>query len=207
MLHATKRSLFKLTAKLFDPLGFLSPFTIQLKVLFQVICCERIDWDEELQGKALLKYNSFVTDLQHLADVRLPRCYFSARASRPNNIQLHGFSDASQQAFAAAVYMRSTYDNGHVEVILVASKTKVAPTKKQSIPRLELLGALILARPVASIRKSLSLPQDLQTVYWVDSITTLYWIRNKPQWRFCPGLQNPVDLPSCGTSKKGTRGI
>ena len=222
LLPATKRSLLKLTAKLFDPLGFLSPFTIQLKVLFQVICCERIDWDEELQGKALLKYNSFVTDLQHLADVRLPRCYFSARASRPNNIQLHGFSDASQQAFAAAVYMRSTYDNGHVEVNLVASKTKVAPTKKQSVPRLELLGALILPRLVASIRKSLSLLQDLQTVYWVDSITTLYWIRNnkpwrqyvehrvqeirqlsnKDQWRFCPGSQNPADLPSRGTSGK-----
>ena len=61
-------------------------------------------------------------------------------------MQLHGFSDASEKAYAAVVYMRSCYDNGTVDVKLVTSKSRVAPLSKQSIPRLELLGALILAR-------------------------------------------------------------
>ena len=150
-------------------------------------------------------FNSFVTDLQHLSNVRVPRCYFDV-SSKPKNIQLHGFSDASQQAFSAVVYLRSIYEDGHVAVKLVASKTKVAPSKKQSIPRLELLGALILARLVATIKESLSLPLDTEMFYWIDSITALYWIKNvknwmqyvehrvreisqlsdKEQWRFCP---------------------
>ena len=181
-LPITKRALLKLTAKIFDPLGFLSPFTTRLKAMFQILCCDKIDWDEELHGDSRERFNSFVSDLQHLSNVRIPRCYFDVR-SKPTNIQLHGFSDASQQAFAAVVYLRSTYEDGRVAVKFVASKTKVAPTKKQSIPRLELLGALILARLVATIKESLSLPLDTETFYWVDSITTLYWIQNVKSWK------------------------
>jgi hypothetical protein len=216
-LPITKRALLKLIAKIFDSLGFLSPFTIRLKAMFHILCCDKIDWDEELHGESRERFNSFVSDLQHLSNVRIRRCYFDV-GSKPTNIQLHGFSDASQQAFVAVVYLRSTYEDGRVAVKFVASKTKVAPTKKQSIPLLELLGALILARLVATIKESLSLPLDTETFYWVDSITTLYWIQNvkswkqyvehrareirqvsdKEQWRFCPGLKNPADLPSRG---------
>ena len=95
--------------------------------MFQILCCEKIDWDEELHGDSRDMFNSFVTNLQHLSNVSVPRCYFDV-SSKPKNIQLHGFSDASQQAFAAVVYLRSIYEDGHVAVKLVASKTKVAPT-------------------------------------------------------------------------------
>ena len=185
--------------------------------MFQIVCCDKVDWDEELRGDLGERFNSFVSDLKHLSDIRIPRCYFNV-SRKPRKIQLHGFSDASQQAFAAVVYMRSTYEDGCIAVNFVASKTKVTPTKKQSIPRLELLGALILARLIATIKESLSFPPDSETFYWVDSITALYWIKNikcwkqyaehrvreirklseKEQWRFCPGLQNPADLPSRG---------
>ena len=70
-LPITKRALLKLPAKIFDPLGFLSPFTIRLKVMFQILCCEKIDWDEELHGDSRDMFNSFVTDLQHLSNVRV----------------------------------------------------------------------------------------------------------------------------------------
>ena len=49
-LPVNKRSVLKLTAKIFDPLGFLSPFVIRLKMLFQVLCGEKIDWDQPLRG-------------------------------------------------------------------------------------------------------------------------------------------------------------
>ena len=151
--------------------------------MFQILCCDKIDWDEELEGTARQRFCSFVSDLQHLARVSVPRCYFDPSFKTPINIELHGFSDASQQAFAAVVYLRSIYEDGRITVKLVASKTKVAPTKKQSIPRLELLGALILARLIATIKESLSLPPDIQTFYWVDSITALYWIKNSKNWK------------------------
>ena len=72
-LPITKQALLKLSAKIFDPLGFLSPFTIRLKVMFQILCCEKIDWDEELHGDSHDMFNSFVTDLQHLSNVMVPR--------------------------------------------------------------------------------------------------------------------------------------
>ena len=68
---------------------------------------------------------------------------------------IHGFSDVSEHAYAAVVYLSSTYLDGHVEVNLLCTKMRVMPTKKQTIPRLELLGALILARLVHSVLRTL----------------------------------------------------
>ena len=81
----------------------------------------------------------------------------------------------------ALVYMRSSYDDGHVEVRLMSSKTRVALIKKQSIPGLELLGANILARLVDNVPKSL--PQEIETHYWVDSRVALCWIKNEKPWK------------------------
>ena len=71
---------------------------------------------------------------------------------QPLKIQLHGFSDASKRAYGAVVYIRSVYEDGHIDVRLISSKTKVAPIKQQSIPRLELLGATILVRLVNTVK-------------------------------------------------------
>ena len=130
--------------------------------------------------------------------------------------QLHGFCDASERAFAAVIYLRSVCVDGTVEVTLVAAKTRVSPIKKQSIPRLELLGAVILGRLMKNVISSL--PKPLPTFYWTDSMATLHWIRtikpwkqyvshrvfeihslsNREQWQHCPGCLNPADIPSRG---------
>ena len=70
---------------------------------------------------------------------------------RPEKTELHAFSDASNKAYAAVIYMRSIYENGQSQVRFVASKTRVAPVKTQTIPRLELLGAVILACLVSTV--------------------------------------------------------
>lgn len=133
--------------------------------------------------------------------------------------ELHGFSDASSRAYAGVVYLRSLYEDGRVDVRLVASKARVAPLKRQTIPRLELLGALILSRLVTNLKLT---KNNVKTVCWTDSMTILYWIRNerpskqyvqhrvdeirnltsRNDWRHCPGKQNPADLPSRGVSAK-----
>ena len=92
--------------------------------------------------------------------------------SVPTDIQLHGFSDASEHAYATVVYLRFIYEDGTIVSRLVASKTRVSPVKKQSIPRLEMLGALILAHYLKVLGKK-------DTVYWVDSMSILYWIKNE----------------------------
>jgi len=219
-LPPTKRSLLKVSAKIFDPLGFLSPITIGAKMLFQQVCISKIKWDQTLQGEALRKWNQMPKEFEILSKVRIPRCYVNGSAQQAT-YELHGFSDASERAYAAVIYLRIVYVQGCIEVSFVASKTRVAPMKKQSIPRLELMGATLLARLLSTV-KSVLQPTlgNINSYCWVDSYTALCWIRNnrcwrqyiqgrvdeireltdKESWRFCPGKENPADLPSrsCG---------
>ena len=99
----------------------------------------------------------------------------------PLLIQVHAFSDASEHAYAAAVFLRSCYEDGRIHVRLAASKSKVVPMTKQSIPRLELLGTLSLARLVNKFKVSTG---DIhKTIYKTDSMTTLCWIKNQRVWK------------------------
>ena len=161
----------------------------------------------------MTKWRKVLSQLRCLNNVQVLRCYFSGD---PCTRQLHGFCDASDRAFAAVVYLRSVYDNGCVKTVLIASKTRVAPVKRQSIPRLELLGAVTLSRLMATIMASL--PEPVPTLHWTDSTATLHWISNQKPWkqyiehrvseirrlsdsqlwRHCPGNLNPADIPSRG---------
>ena len=170
-----------------------------------------------LSGELLLKWKRITSELSCLEEVTVPRCYLKF-SSPCRVIQIHGFCDASERAFAGVIYMRSVYDDGSVEVVLMVSKTCVAPTKWQTIPRLELLGAVVLSHLVSIITSSL--PSPVPTFCWTDSMAALHWIRvNKPwrqyishrvseirrltkceQWQHCPGDINPADIPSRGAS-------
>ena len=177
-LPPTKISVLKCSAKLFDPLGLISPFTMNLKMWFQKLCSDKADWDDHLEGELLKKWNLLANEFESMAKINVPRCYF-IREKRPVSHQLHGFSYASEHAIAAAVYLLTMYEGGDVDVRLIASKTKVSPLKKQSIPRLELLVAYILSKLVDTICTApKSLPFEVDTYYWVDSFTALCWINN-----------------------------
>ncbi|XP_046841805.1 uncharacterized protein LOC124435919 [Xenia sp. Carnegie-2017] len=181
------------------------------------MCLDRLGWDCELHGNLREQWNVLLSELKFLNDVRVPRCYYLLQP-KYFTTQVHGFSDASESAIGAVVYVRTVYENGTIDVKLIASKTKVAPVKKQTIPRLELVAATVLAKLVESLLKALK--WSLEVFYWVDSMTALHWIRNdrawKPfvqhrvnkirsislteSWNFCPGSLNPADLPSRGIS-------
>ena len=94
-LPVTKRSLLKVSAKVFDPLGLISPFIIKLKIYFQTLCAESVDWNKPLKGHALKQWNCFMSETKALNQLRVRRCYFVPN-SHPTQIQLHGFSDASE---------------------------------------------------------------------------------------------------------------
>ena len=212
-LPPTRRSVLRLSAKIFDPLGLLSPFVISIKILFQTSCKSKLQWDDRLDGSLLEEWVRLEKDLVTLSQIRVPRCYYIHKQD-PILQELHGFSDASERAYAAVVYLRSVYSDGEVVIRIVASKTRVAPLKGQTIPRLELLGATILARLVNAVL--LSVKFRPRVYYWTDSYTVLCWVKNEKQWkqyvqhrvdeihklsskdswRFCPGQCNPADVPS-----------
>ena len=175
-LPPTKRSVLRFAAKIFDPLGVLSPFTVRQKMMFHSLCVNKKGWDEQLEGDSLKQWNNLRHEITALEHVQIPRCYYSP-GKKPFICQLHGFCDTSEKAYATVIYLRTVYTDSSVELCLVGSRMRVAPIRGQTIPRLELLGAVILARLMDSIHTALRAQlADLRLFNWTDSYTVLCWI-------------------------------
>ena len=109
---------------------------------------------------------------------------------QPHDIQLHGFSDASERYYGCAIYVRSTNSKNHTETHLLCSKSKVAPIKKVTLPRLELCAALLLARLMSKVIPVLNLKIS-NTFYWTDSRIVSAWLAS-PASRWKPFIGNRV---------------
>ena len=216
-LMITKRQFLSDASRLFDPLGLLAPVLITPKILFQNLWLRGLTWDEFLPEDILKTWLEWRIDLTSLEDLRLPRCLVPRDVSITVH-ELHGFCDSSEVAYAAAVYMRTITSTGDVNVRLIAAKTKVAPLKKVTLPRLELCGALLLARLITRIQGAF-IPLSLNIYAWTDSTVALCWIRGNPNrwktfvgnrvseiqdiispsnWYYCPTKENPADCASRG---------
>lgn len=173
-LPLNRQSVLKISAKIFDPLGLLGLFVVQFKMMFRKLCVEKAEWDDTLHGDLLSQWKLILTELGMLSNIRIDRCYFATHTT-PVDLQLHGFCDASMDAYAAVMYLyiRVTYSDGSVTTRILASKTRVSLLKVQTIPRLELLSAVILARLVTTIREILS---SLKPVSLNRLIGCLCWL-------------------------------
>ena len=225
-LKPTKRNVIGLSARVYDPLGFLSPLTVCFKLLFQDICVAKLNWDDDLEGDLLKRWKGLILQMREPLLLRIPRCYFKGMGE-PLSCSLVGFCDASARAYAAVVYMNIVSSEGCV-ARFVASKTRVAPLSAQTIPRLELLAALLLARLLSSVASALGPEHPLgEPLCFTDSKIALCWIRGFDKewkqfvenrvreirslvpekcWYHCAGNVNPADLPSRGAdlSELGT---
>ena len=219
-LPPTKRSILKVVAKIFHPLGVISPVTFHMKVLFQELCKQKANWDEPLPTRIKEDWSSWCNELLRIEHVKIPRCYTHEDQQDPVSYQLHGFCDSSLFGYAAVVYLRAT-SGASIQTAFVASKTRVAPLSQLTIPRLELLSALILSRLITTVEEALKPLVAIEKIYcWTDSTTALHWIigTNKEwktfvgnrvkeirscvppsSWNHCPGTENPADIPSRGT--------
>ncbi|GFT43815.1 integrase catalytic domain-containing protein [Trichonephila clavipes] len=135
----------------------------------------KIAWDSELSPKDVNVFLKWFRDLYVLKDVTLSRCMIINSTS-----ELHVFVDASKEAYAACVFVRSMFKSD-VKVTLVRAKARVAPLKPLSIPRLELMTCCIGSRLANSIVNALHLP-NLRITFWSDSTTALWWIKEKGSW-------------------------
>ena len=140
----TKRKVLSVIAKLYDPVGWLSPVIIVAKRLMQELWIRKLDWDDPLPEDLLNHWNSYYSELPKLEQILTPRWIGLSRTSL--GYELHGFSDASARAYSAVIYLRTLQEDGIKLVALLYAKTKVAPIVTVSIPRLELCGAQLLAK-------------------------------------------------------------
>ena len=179
----TKRGILSFLAKTFDPLGVLSPILINGKFLFQELCVENIGWDDELPPDKLERWNNWLSSLINVGSIVIPRCLYGKNAGEILHCSLHGFADASLKGYCATVYFVYETKEG-VFSQLVCSKTRVAPLKALSIPRLELMSARILATLMKTVSSALSSYCSIEERYlWLDSKTALFWINNRNEWK------------------------
>ncbi|XP_033314590.1 uncharacterized protein LOC117213346, partial [Bombus bifarius] len=213
--RVTKRIISSEIAKIYDPLGLLAPVIVRAKMLLQRIWSSKIDWDESLPIELHTEWERYYAQLPLLNNVRFPR---KAIIESAMEIELHGFCDASEKAYGACVYLRTLTINGRAWTQLLTAKSKVAPLKCQTIPRLELSGALLLTSLMSTVQQALS-QKITRTIYWTDSTIVLHWLNTSPHtlktfvanrvseiqtktsirdWRHVPTDDNPADLISRG---------
>ena len=185
----TKRILVSDIAKVFDVLGWFAPATVAMKILLQRVWEERVDWDDPVPEELQRIWHQWRSELPSLTCKSVPRCYFPKNVQTVS-IQIHGFSDASEDAYAGVVYLRMVDSKGTVHTSLVVSKTKVCPIKRLSIPRLELCGAQVLARLLHHVKGIFQVPMT-EVYAWTDSTIVLSWLSGSPR-RFKTYVGNRV---------------
>lgn len=187
----TKRELLRIVMSIFDIYGLLTPFTIKAKIIIQNTWKSTIKWDEQIPTKQFEIFREWISQLHEIKDIRIPRWYLGGHSphqtrtspapphlgcsSSSATIELHVFCDASPAAYAAVAHWRVHTDNTNVCVSFIASKSRVAPIKPSSIPRLELQDAVLACRFADVIQKEHRL-QPNKRYFWTDSTTLLHWI-------------------------------
>lgn len=190
----TKRELLRIVMSIFDIYGLLAPFTVNAKIIMQTSWKTNLQWDEEIKSTEFEIFSKWIVQLQRLKEIRIPRWYFRISTDKDNTnendsyckinkvcasetLQLHVFCDASPTAYAAVAYWR-VHSNNNVCVSFIASKSRVAPLKPVTIPRLELQAAVLGCRLADTIQKEHRL-QPIKRYLWTDSTTVLHWIKNE----------------------------
>ncbi|GBN37485.1 hypothetical protein AVEN_26090-1 [Araneus ventricosus] len=183
----TKRAVLSNIARIFDPLSFLGPVITVFKIFLQRLCKLKIDWNDSLPEREAKEWERFLNSLHSINRLCIPRhvlCEF------PEKLEVHGFADASERAYGAVVYLKSSACERNC-VRLLCSKSRVAPLKSISVPKLELCAALLLAQLV---KRAIKL--EINDIYlWIAAIQEL---SKKEQWFHVSSGNNPADVLSRG---------
>ncbi|GFX82049.1 integrase catalytic domain-containing protein [Trichonephila clavipes] len=195
----TKRIVLQSAGKIYDPVGFLSPYTIRLKCLLQELWLRKLSWDDELPPPDIhAVWSQWWLELPFLSELKIPRKILDSSGDS-SEVQIHTFSDASQKAYGAAAFLR------------VKHKDRIGTDGR----------ALLAARLAKEVKKILDQKCSTRAFFWTDSQVTLHWIKGpshrwKPfvanrvreiqsltdpnSWFHCSGKDNPADLLTRGIS-------
>ncbi|XP_033212248.1 uncharacterized protein LOC117169848 [Belonocnema kinseyi] len=201
-------------AKFYDPLGLLAPVIIYAKIKMQQLWKTTTKWDDLVPPEILSPWRQYQKQLHLLNHWKIPRAVQDPGA---DELQLHGFANASERAYGACIYVRSTRGDEHHSTLFCA-KSRVAPIKNLSMPRLELCVAVLLANLYKTVTNSFSLKFS-KTRFWSDSTITLNQISSSPHkyktffanriaeiqdltpvtnWKYVSSKENPADFVSRG---------
>jgi hypothetical protein len=209
----TKAEMLSEIASLFDPIGWIGPVVVYAKMLMKKT--RNLKWNDELSDEIRDSWQHFREKLPSLSELMIPR---NAFIIKPVSMTIHGFSDASLDAYGCCFYARSIDDAGNIHVSLLCSKSRVTPPKQQTIARLELCAATLMSKLLIKIKEALNFSIENVTL-WIDSIVALFWIAAEPstlsvfcgnrvavcqensdgcRWRHCISSDMPADVLSRG---------
>lgn len=213
--QVSKATILSEIAQLYDPLGLCSPIVLVAKIFMQELWSEiDITWSNDLPDNLIQKWLEFRELLKGMLPIEIPRCLINISESRT---EIHGFADASDKAYGACIYIRVMTLN-EVSTSLICAKTRVAPLKRMTMPRLELCAALLLSQLVKKTREIFDIPQ-VNSYLWSDSEITLYRVKSEStkynsfvgtrlaqiqeytspsNWNYVPSRINPADIASRG---------
>ncbi|XP_038106933.1 uncharacterized protein LOC119766449 [Culex quinquefasciatus] len=226
----TKQLILSIIATFFDPLGLLGASLVLLKMFMQKLWTlqrvdgTRYDWKDPLPPTVGEEWRKLSQHLGVLNNIRIPRCTVIKGAV---DIQIHCYTDASEKAYGACVYIRSKNVERKLARRLLTSKSKVAPLKQQPLPRLELNGSDLGADLVEWVIRVFG--KRFPVFFWTDSTCVLLWLKKPPSywhtyvgnrvariqriteeldavWNHIPGVSNPADLISRGVPPEELEG-
>ena len=201
----TRRGILSTVNSVFDPLGCVSPVVLTAKQLLQATCRMQLGWDEKIPTELGRKWQNWQLELPRLAEFKMMRCLKPAGFEEPKSVTLHHFADASELGYGTISYLRLENDKREVKCSFLMSKSRVAPLKQVTIPRMELTAATVAVRVDHMIKRELEIEVD-STYFWTDSMSVLWYI-NSATTRFKTFIANRLAVIHDGSSPKQWRHI
>ena len=216
-VEVTRRHILRTIASIFDPLGLICPLLVEGRLIFQELTQLKIGWDDPVPATYKRRWVSWIASLAELSTLKVPRCIIP-QEFKDAACELHIFSDASRYAYGVCAYIRAVNKDAKIHTMLISGKSKVAPTKATTIPRLELQAAVMASRMKCKIEATMAI-QFVKTYMWTDSKVVLGYIKNQSRrfhvyvanrvniirettspgdWNYITSTQNPADVPSRG---------
>ena len=214
----TRRGILSTVSSIYDPLGFASPFLLQGKLILQQLCADQKGWDDELSSEQRMSWEKWRTNLPKLESIKVNRCIKPSGFGNVTKVSLNHFSDASEIAYGQVSYICVENTDGMISTTFLMGKSRVAPMKQTTIPRLELTAALVSARIGSQLKRELDLDK-VEEHYWTDSEVVLGYLKNegkrfhtfvanrvsnilsltpRDQWCYVQSKDNPADDASRG---------
>ncbi|XP_046343482.2 uncharacterized protein LOC124124382 [Haliotis rufescens] len=208
-------------SSLYDPLGIVAPVLLPAKKILRDLCINKqLGWDDDIPVEYKASWEQWIEELHHLNTLQIDRCLKPADFGHVVSVQLHVFSDASTVGYGCVAYLRMSNDEGGIHTAFLIGKSRLAPVKTITVPRLELTAATVSIHIGKLLMKELETTPESVT-YHTDSTTVLHYISNETkrfpifvanrvkqirdfseptQWKYVDSKSNPADVASRGVS-------
>ena len=186
----TKRGILSAVSSIFDPLRLVAPLLLEGNSILQELCCLDVKWDDPIPEDVKVRWTKWKAELLQLRSILIPRCYKPENFGCAVGTELHHFSDASVKGYGQCSYLRLIDENQRIHCSFVMGKSRVAPLKPVTIPRLELTATVCSVKINQQLRQELQHQID-QEYFWTDSQVVLGYISNESR-RFHVFVANRV---------------